>query len=1501
MANGEVYTASHIWNDVYESGSGELNAIYTIGDILNFVYDSAQNRIKVNVSNLPSGGSAYPTVNTFALLPAAASNIGQVYYVITETGSVFLLNRKLRGLYRSNGATWEYAGDPQWDASEIIYDNGTSGLMAVQVQYAIDELALNFDNYYTKTNLQTSGSALVHWNNITNVPGFAVGDMEKSTYDINNNGIVDDSEKLGAELPSYYLDRNNHTGTQTALSISDFDIEVSNNIDVAANTIDRHNHINKDVLDNLNVNTAGDLLYNGIEIGKIEHIIKVGKSGDVDFTSVKDANDSILDNSSSNYYKIEVGPGTFIEDPFTLKSYVIIEGAGFLNTIIKTSDNNNNFIIGYEASILKNLSLEGPTGTGYSTIYYIRESYIPFILDYVFIRAGYYGIWGNQATSRGVIHLFNVANYYIGTQYENLIRCTGYSTIVGTNCSYMCGAPAKVVKAFYADGPNAEMVLIGATFKNAGSDAIYINNDAILRISNSILSTGNIALHIGPDGSSKIFANSVAIQNDNDNFFTTDILCESATGEIYYSGSLTKSKLDLVIGTKSTINSIDTSNGNEGNVNMGEIFLGPVNIESENINFFPLSSYMHDTIATGRVNGGEVFTVTGGLFLHVNAGKGYINNNGEISQINWDAQEIEITDLNARLYVFINSLGIAGTMLGHPNHETEIELAVVQTNDTDIVFLNKHYIDLLQTTERDHRYKSLILGPLSNSGNITSINNLDPLSFDVTAGDYYISDNRYLTSSATNVTFTYWYNIGSNWYQIQNQTQIDDNNYNDIDTGITAIPLGKFKKDILFVTQNEEYTEYHVLYGNTLYDTQLTAEIGSYPITPEVLLSYSLRIAGIICSLGSTIVSIVDERPKLGQFANQSSSITSHNDLTNMNGESPFMHLSQASYDLVTNDLSSVVSKVAGIEEGAQVNPIIQTLPVNTGFDFDYIVTSNGDGTCTVPANSASFLNDAKTSISRINIALNSSLSLIDLDINYILADRDTGTWITTNDHSIIHNLRYLLYAECYRSGNNLHIQMLPIYGYEQDAKNYARIAHTNRYGRESGLDIIAVDSSLNITSNGGIVYSIVYENTISPISVATRQFFNYHVGGVWTVTSHTSPVINNTQYDDGTNLVTLTDTYWTINYLWKGIELQDHCYTILGNEEFATSDLAKASKTISMLPSLITSHGMLMGRIIVQKGATTGYIIESAFDTIYQGSSNITDHSSLIGLNNDDHPQYLLANGTRSLSGDLNVGGNDITNVGTVDGRDLSIDGSKLDGIESGATIDQIASEVPFTPNGDITAINVQSAIVEVRDDTDTKLSSKVSTSITVNGYALSSNVTLSKSDLSLGNVTNDAQLKRSANDFNTFTEKTSISTTDVILIEDSGALGVKKYVQLENLKKQSITFSASRNSNVNSDIDLRYGDGVPTNISPFVVPVNCKLKSISASNLTSTNETWTASVLVNNVEVATLSINNTFYAYRSDLSVSISTGDRIRLRFLVGSSGSVQSPAISIFMIEV
>lgn len=79
----------------------------------------------------------------------------------------------------------------------------------------------------------------------------------------------------------------------------------------------------------------------------------------------------------------------------------------------------------------------------------------------------------------------------------------------------------------------------------------------------------------------------------------------------------------------------------------------------------------------------------------------------------------------------------------------------------------------------------------------------------------------------------------------------------------------------------------------------------------------------------------------------------------------------------------------------------------------------------------------------------------------------------------------------------------------------------------------------------------------------------------------------------------------------------------MLGTAEYATSVLAQASNTLASLPPLVTSHAEFVGRIIIQKNAVTGIIVESAFTTTFQTSTPITDHGALTGLGDDDHVQY--------------------------------------------------------------------------------------------------------------------------------------------------------------------------------------------------------------------------------------------------------------------------------------
>lgn len=48
----------------------------------------------------------------------------------------------------------------------------------------------------------------------------ATGDMEKSIYDTNNSGTVDNAEALAGQTAAHYLNRSNHTGSQAISTVS---------------------------------------------------------------------------------------------------------------------------------------------------------------------------------------------------------------------------------------------------------------------------------------------------------------------------------------------------------------------------------------------------------------------------------------------------------------------------------------------------------------------------------------------------------------------------------------------------------------------------------------------------------------------------------------------------------------------------------------------------------------------------------------------------------------------------------------------------------------------------------------------------------------------------------------------------------------------------------------------------------------------------------------------------------------------------------------------------------------------------------------------------------------------------------------------------------------------------------------------------------------------------------------------------------------------------------
>ena len=102
-------------------------------------------------------------------------------------------------------------------------------------------------------------------------------------------------------------------------------------------------------------------------------------------------------------------------------------------------------------------------------------------------------------------------------------------------------------------------------------------------------------------------------------------------------------------------------------------------------------------------------------------------------------------------------------------------------------------------------------------------------------------------------------------------------------------------------------------------------------------------------------------------------------------------------------------------------------------------------------------------------------------------------------------------------------------------------------------------------------------------------------------------------------------------------------------------------------------NYAKITGKILDNTNGTEDGILEFAFQKA--GSQNISARFRSDGLQLINGTNFTV-NGTTTLEDTVTVNAN-IVVTGTVDGRDVAIDGAKLDTIESNATADQTAAEI--------------------------------------------------------------------------------------------------------------------------------------------------------------------------------------------------------------------------------
>ena len=161
--------------------------------------------------------------------------------------------------------------------------------------------------------------------------------------------------------------------------------------------------------------------------------------------------------------------------------------------------------------------------------------------------------------------------------------------------------------------------------------------------------------------------------------------------------------------------------------------------------------------------------------------------------------------------------------------------------------------------------------------------------------------------------------------------------------------------------------------------------------------------------------------------------------------------------------------------------------------------------------------------------------------------------------------------------------------------------------------------------------------------------------GSTWTEVRGAT-AISNTQYNNiASGLVNLTANRYGVHWVYMEVD-GEHFHVLYGQGNYKINEAEEATPP-SISPNIVNQYCALIAKIIVQQGTDTLNIM-FPWTTVFT-SSFATDHGSLGGLADDDHLQYLLADGTRALSGAWDMGSQLITNLklgGTMDANSQAL-----------------------------------------------------------------------------------------------------------------------------------------------------------------------------------------------------------------------------------------------------
>lgn len=458
------------------------------------------------------------------------------------------------------------------------------------------------------------------------------------------------------------------------------------------------------------------------------------------------------------------------------------------------------------------------------------------------------------------------------------------------------------------------------------------------------------------------------------------------------------------------------------------------------------------------------------------------------------------------------------------------------------------------------------------------------------------------------------------------KTPITQYNNTQYDNGTNLVTLTNNRYAVNWIYRSFAGNEILILLGGG--DYSAPAAIESLAPQPPSYVNefYDLRGRIIVQKNASTAYAIENRTPA----GFQTSPVVSHNDLLGLQGGTTdeYYHLTAAQYASIgggyvpytgaTSNLDlgtySLYADNTGYSEGVLTDPVI-----SDAAGIAIAITS-----CEVLIRSDTVWGgDGR--LYRMTVPATSSLALTDNTVNYIYASWNGGSpvYAATTDKYSINFSTLVPVARVYMVAGSIGYQMP--YGYLAKGscvRTQDWIFKTNGRGgvvRESGL-AISESATRIVTIAAGAAWFGLSRVSLPAITNGvggTTLNLWHHSGGVWTNT--TIIQYNNTQYDNGTNLVTLTANRYAVNWIYRSL-ISGEIDIVLGAGDYTLAQ-AEAS-SLPAVPDVLAAFYVLAGRIIVQRNASTATAIESVTtNTFNQGA--VSSHNDLSGLQGGTTGEY--------------------------------------------------------------------------------------------------------------------------------------------------------------------------------------------------------------------------------------------------------------------------------------